>query len=200
MKALRLAPPLPGHGQEPDLVTRLNIRDAEPRQGELRFFAAMRDLIRVEGAGRGVLVVCIGTPLNAGDSLGPMTGTFLERSLSPWRNGARPFEVMGTLIDPIHATNLADRAPAFERPDRLVIAVDASVGTPGEITVKRGPLRPGAGVGRELPPVGDVQILCSISPLMMGFWCANMGDVLQMSELVSRTLLRASLSARQAAV
>ena len=42
----------------------------------------------------------------------------------------------------------------------LVIAIDASLGqkTPGYVTIGNGALYPGAGVQKDLPPVGDIHI------------------------------------------
>lgn len=183
----------------PDLMARINTRsqDGESR-AELELFAALRDLLRTRAAGQRLLVVCVGTPLNAGDSLGPMTGTFLERSLQPFRQRLN-VEVVGTLDHPVHATNLAEKGSDFERENTFVLAVDASVGTPGEIQLKWGPLEPGAAMGRELPKVGHAQLLCGIAPVMMGFWCAHMGMVLNMAEMCSRSILRAAISVQQAA-
>lgn len=183
-----------------DLLARIDTRSeaGEPR-ADLALFTALRDLLRHRAAGQRLLVVCVGTPLNAGDSLGPMTGTFLERSLQPFRQRLLPVDVAGTLADPVHATNLAEKGPGFDRDNTFVLAVDASVGTPGEIQLKWGPLQPGAAMGRELPPVGHAQLLCGIAPVMMGFWCAHMGMVLNMAEMCSRSILRAAISVQQAA-
>src|SRR3954466_14015390 len=52
---------------------------------------------------RPVVFVCIGTDRSTGDSLGPLIGTLLvEKNI-------HPFHIYGSLANPIHALNLADR-------------------------------------------------------------------------------------------
>ncbi len=178
------------------LLGQLDLFSQTLQKDELRLSAALRQAMEATGRPSRLLVVCVGTPRNAGDSLGPMAGTLLERRLTGWRAGALPVEVAGTLSDPIHAMNLAERAQGLRRPDTFVLAVDASVGKPGEVLLRSGPLAPGAGLGRDLPPVGDVHLLCGVAPLAMGFWCAHMGHVLGMAEAVGRVVVGAALGIR----
>ena len=87
-----------------------------------------------------------------------------------WSAASRPLQrertirLLGTLDEPVHAGNLArvmatiDHANPQRHP---VLAVDACLGkagSVGQITVNMGPLRPGAGVAKDLPPVGNVHI------------------------------------------
>jgi putative sporulation protein YyaC len=72
-------------------------------------------------------------------------------------------DIMGTLNEPVHATNLKDAIAEIEMLDQrpLVIAVDACLGRSenvGYINVCRGPLKPGTGVNKVLPEVGDMHI------------------------------------------
>lgn len=110
----------------------------------------------VQGADA-LLLLCIGTDRSIGDSLGPLVGSFLEES------GPHPFRVLGTLDRPVHAGNLTETVGEIARSHRrpAVVAVDACLGraeSVGHITVAPGPLRPGAGVNKDLPGVGDVHI------------------------------------------
>ncbi|MBT9153788.1 MAG: hypothetical protein DDT39_00445 [Firmicutes bacterium] len=71
--------------------------------------------------------------------------------------------VYGTLEQPVHATNLHEvTAPlSAKHHNSFVLAVDACLGKSeniGVITVGHGSLRPGAGVNKELPAVGDAYI------------------------------------------
>lgn len=105
----------------------------------------------------GLVVVCVGTDRSTGDALGPLTGDRLQ-TLIP---GSAM--IFGTLEDPVHAGNLGDclEAVKLRYPDRVVVAVDACLGSlenVGTICVGLGPLRPGAGVNKTLPPVGDLHI------------------------------------------
>ncbi len=101
-----------------------------------------------------LVLLCIGTDRSTGDALGPLIGSKLEESLP------QGVFVHGTLDYPVHATNLVETMDyirrAYRRP--LIIAVDACLGqadSVGMITIGSGPMRPGAGVNKELPAVGD---------------------------------------------
>lgn len=106
------------------------------------------------GGKRPIVVVAIGTDRSTGDSLGPLTGSKLKE-LAP------ELTIYGTLEEPIHAGNLVQVLQEIEamasRP--LVIAIDACLGQSqnvGCITLAPGPLKPGAGVNKELPSIGDL--------------------------------------------
>jgi len=101
-----------------------------------------------------LVVLCIGTDRSIGDALGPLIGSALQ-------DCPGPVKVLGTLDEPVHAGNLACTVEqvqaAYRRP--FIIAVDACLGreeSVGTLTVGRGTLRPGAGVNKTLPPVGDI--------------------------------------------
>lgn len=101
-----------------------------------------------------IVVLCIGTDRSIGDALGPLIGS----ELSDLLDGAT---VLGTLDEPVHAGNLSstvERVQAtFSRP--FIIAVDACLGrqeSVGTLTVGEGSLKPGAGVNKALPAVGDI--------------------------------------------
>lgn len=104
-----------------------------------------------------IVLVCIGTDRSTGDALGPLIGSHLmEHAVSGCT-------VLGTLDNPVHATNLADTmlwvSEQFENP--LVLAVDACLGrveSVGLLTVGAGSLKPGAAVNKTLPEVGQVYI------------------------------------------
>ena len=71
--------------------------------------------------------------------------------------------VCGTLDEPLHARNLPVRVMAAKRnyPNVLEIAIDASLGTPGEIgmiKLRQGPILPGKAVAHRLPPVGHYSL------------------------------------------
>lgn len=104
-----------------------------------------------------LVILCIGTDRSTGDALGPLIGSKLEETRL-----AGVF-VHGTLDYPVHATNLAETMDhirrAYQHP--LVIAVDACLGQAdsiGMITIGCGPMRPGAGVNKDLPQVGDLYL------------------------------------------
>ena len=112
-------------------------------------------LVRTAGANLdAVVVLCIGTDRSTGDAFGPLVGS---RLVSRGLPGA---VVRGTVERPVHAGNLASTLVDVHSMYRrsFVIAVDASLGPPetvGTVTVGPGPLRPGAGVHKALPIVGN---------------------------------------------
>lgn len=103
------------------------------------------------------IILCIGSDRSTGDSLGPLVGYKLEKYRIPG------VHVYGTLNVPVHAANLSEKLEqimsSYKNP--FVIAIDASLGTKehiGYITLGNGPLRPGLGVNKTLPTVGDIHI------------------------------------------
>jgi len=106
---------------------------------------------------RPIVVMCIGTDRSTGDSLGPLVGDMLSKWKLPG------VQVLGTLDEPVHAKNLEEVLikTAHQFPRAYIVAIDASLGIlkhVGSISVGRGPIRPGAGLKKELPPVGDMHI------------------------------------------
>ncbi|WP_372632167.1 spore protease YyaC [Cohnella sp.] len=141
---------------------------------------------------RRIVVVCIGTDRCTGDSLGPLTGTLLGKYRSP------EFDIFGTLENPVHAMNLADTMDRlyvrFEDP--FVIGVDACLGQAssiGAVVIGDGPLRPGAGVNKQLPPVGDIHVsgIVNIGGLLgyQALQSTRLHLVMNMAGLISRSLL-----------
>ena len=112
---------------------------------------------KIEHPWKEIVFVCIGSDRINGDSLGPFIGHQLERF--HWDS----VYVYGTLHAPIHALNLEDSVRELKdrHPSAIFIAVDASLGAKkhiGFITVGNGSIYPGAGVDKELLPVGDIFI------------------------------------------
>ena len=105
-----------------------------------------------------IVLLCIGTDKCVGDSLGPLIGNSLEKLLSSTK-----VKIFGTLANPVHACNLESTVKyIYDSTDEpFIIAIDASLGIAEHIgfaTVKNGPLKPGTGVKKHLPEVGDVCI------------------------------------------
>ena len=106
-----------------------------------------------------LLIVCIGTDRSTGDCLGPLIGYKLSTVLKLYPK----VHVMGTLDDPVHAKNLKDKIvhiySNYSKP--FIVAIDACLGKlerVGYINVSQGALKPGAGVNKELPEIGDIHI------------------------------------------
>ncbi len=130
----------------------------------------------------------VGATSSTGDSLGPFTGWFLKRK------GFRG-EHVGDLENPVHATNLRERlSEAWTRAlrrERLpyIIAVDAAVGRPGRITLNRGPLTPGAAMGKVLPQVGHVHIMGGMANFPFMIWFADLDQTVGMAEVIADGLM-----------
>lgn len=104
-----------------------------------------------------IVIVCVGTDRSTGDCLGPLVGTSLSK-LSDSN-----FHVYGTIEEPVHAMNLSKTLNIIQRKynNPYIIGVDACLGqssSVGCIQVNSGPLRPGSGVGKELPAVGNIHL------------------------------------------
>lgn len=105
------------------------------------------------------VILCIGSDLAVGDSLGPVTGTLIKKKL----NGT-PAYVYGTLRNPVTAKEVKYVNDFLRKTHPLskIIAVDAAVGEDadvGLIKITTGALRPGAGANKRLGRVGDVSIM-----------------------------------------
>lgn len=143
---------------------------------------------------RRIVVVCVGTDRSTGDALGPLVGTSLFRESSPH------FDLYGTLDEPVHAMNLNETLHKITRSSRppYVIAVDACLGqvsSVGCIQLGAGPVRPGAGVNKELPPVGDIHItgIVNVGGFMEYFVLQNtrLNLVMKMADMIALTLRKA---------
>ena len=110
-----------------------------------------------------LVFICIGTPLVSGDSLGPAIGERLQGY------SMNQVAIYGTKEEPIHALNLTERFETIKKkhPDAFYVAIDASFGTRihlGNICIHKGPVFPGLGVKKDLPPVGDMSITAIVCP------------------------------------
>jgi len=171
----------------------LKIAHTDPA-AELRVASRLYEHIAILPADRPIVIVCLGTDRSTGDSLGPIAGSILRRNWSP------AFELFGTLEEPVHAMNLSDTLKLIQLKYRrpFVIGVDACLGkadSVGNVLIGEGPLRPGAGVNKQLPPVGDIHIsgVVNIGGFMEYFVLQNtrLHLVMRMAELVAEGLLEA---------
>ncbi len=138
-----------------------------------------------------VVALCIGTDRSTGDALGPLVGSRLEK-LYP-----TGLQIYGTIDEPVHAVNLKDTIEKIEKnhPQALIIAIDACLGqfsSVGNITIAHGPLKPGAGVKKELPEVGNFHItgIVNIGGFMEYFVLQNtrLSIVMKMAETIAYSL------------
>lgn len=120
---------------------------------------SLLDILKVQvPMSKSLIFLCIGSDRATGDCLGPIIGYKLSK-----RKKYHNYYVYGTLEEPVHAKNLKDTIDMINQTheDAFIIAIDASLGKSnhiGYITLGEGPLKPGAGVDKELPEVGDIFI------------------------------------------
>lgn len=134
---------------------RVSVQDSAAAQRIASFLARLLQEID-PGQSRPLVLVAVGTDRLTGDSLGPLVGS-RARELAPG------LPIYGTLEEPVHAINLADKMQEINQTYRepLVVAVDACLGQAqnvGTVSIGRGALYPGTGVHKDLPPVGEVFI------------------------------------------
>lgn len=106
-----------------------------------------------------IVFVCIGTDRSTGDSLGPLVGTLLKEK----KTSTSTFNIYGTLDEPIHAMNLSEKLADIRRlhSNPFIIGIDACLGkvrSVGIVQIGEGPVKPGAGVNKDLPAVGNAHI------------------------------------------
>ncbi|WP_099192004.1 spore protease YyaC [Tepidibacter mesophilus] len=138
-----------------------------------------------------IIILCIGTDRCTGDSLGPLIGYKLQNKINKYKE----IYIHGTLEEPVHAKNLDDTIEYinknYENP--FIIAIDACLGASdriGCIKVSNGALRPGAGVNKKLPSVGDINILgiVNVAGFMefMVLQNTRLQLIMKMSDFISR--------------
>lgn len=122
------------------------------------FSKTLSELLHVRKKDTTKLVfLCIGSDRATGDSLGPIIGYKLSKM--NYKNCI----IYGTLDHPVHANNLEQTIEMIQQKHKhsFIIAIDASLGIKshiGYITLGEGALKPGSGVEKILPPVGDIHI------------------------------------------
>lgn len=132
--------------------------DSKDRFSTFEFSKLLSELITARTYEQKTLIfLCIGSDRATGDCLGPIIGYKLGKIQR------KNTVIYGTLENPIHAKNLTDTIDKIysNHTNPFIVAIDASLGKSshvGYITLGKGKLRPGAGVNKDLPEVGDIFI------------------------------------------
>ncbi len=105
---------------------------------------------------RDIVILCIGTDRATGDCLGPLVGEHLQQALPN-------LPVYGNLESPVHALNLESTIEDIyhKHNNPYIIAIDASLGLREQIgyaALHQAPLKPGKGVNKKLPAIGNLSI------------------------------------------
>lgn len=179
---------LPPEATPPLSFTPVLLSKEESRVAEL-VAEHLSECIRSIPAERPVVFVCVGTDRSTGDSLGPLVGSRLRRySFSD-------IHLYGTLDQPVHAMNLNETMCSVHRDFKnpFVIGIDACLGQLahiGSIKLSPGPLKPGAGVNKDLPHVGDMHItgIVNVGGFMEYFVLQNtrLSLVMDLAELIAK--------------
>lgn len=144
-----------------------------------------------------IVILCIGTDRATGDCLGPIIGYKLKASY------LKNIPVYGTLSEPIHAKNIEETIYHINNHHKnpFIIAIDACLGKTnhiGMVILGEGPITPGAGVNKTLPPVGNIYITGIVN--FSGFMDINvllntrLNTVMEMADFIVIGLKRAFLS------
>ncbi len=150
-------------------------------------YLALKKIMPTDGAAP--VILCIGSDLSVGDSLGPVTGTKLKQSLA----GLNCY-VYGTLAKPItaHEVKYMNDFLKFTHPSSPIIAIDAAVGLAGDIgliKVAQKGLKPGSGANKKLDKVGDVSIMGIIAEQSVFnyslFSSTRLNVIYKMSEIIA---------------
>lgn len=138
------------------------------------------------------VIVCIGSDLAVGDSLGPITGSMLKYKTQ----GLRAF-IYGTLASPVTAKEIKYLRAFLKETHKgsQIIAVDAAVGAEGDVGLLKlsdSPLFPGAGANKRLGSIGDISIMGIVAEKSIAnFGLLNttrLNLVYTMSEIISEAI------------
>ena len=135
------------------------------------------------------VVVCIGSDLAIGDSLGPITGSMLQYKTQ----GLNAF-IYGTLTSPVTAKEIRTLRTFLRETHRgeQILAIDAAVGEKGDIGLIKlhdSPLLPGAGANKKLGAIGDASIMAVVAEKSVSNYSllntTRLNLVYTMSEIIS---------------
>lgn len=138
------------------------------------------------------VVVCVGSDLAIGDSLGPIVGSMLRYKTQ----GLNAF-IYGSLSSPVTAKEIKYLRAHLKstHQKRACIVVDAAVGAQGDIgTIKisNTPLYPGAGANKKLGAIGDISIMGIVAEKSIANYAllntTRLNLVYTMSEIIAQAL------------
>lgn len=135
------------------------------------------------------VIVCIGSDLAIGDSLGPITGSMLKYKTQ----GLNAF-LYGTLSAPVTAKEIKYLRTFLKETHKnsQIVAIDAAVGDKGDVGLIRlsnSPLFPGAGANKKLGSMGDISIMGIVAEKSLSNYgllnTTRLNLVYSMSEIIS---------------
>ncbi len=138
------------------------------------------------------VIVCIGSDLAIGDSLGPVCGSMVKYKTQ----GLNVF-LYGTLSAPVTAKDVKYLRAFLKETHRNspVIVVDAAVGESGDIGLIKivdKPLMPGAGANKKLGAIGDFSVMGIVAEKSVKsyalFNATRLNLVYTMSEIIANAI------------
>ena len=135
------------------------------------------------------VIVCIGSDLAIGDSLGPIVGSMLK-----FKTQGLGVFLYGTLAAPITAKEIRYMRTFLQETHKgnPIIAIDAAVGDAGDIGLIKlndAPLMPGAGANKQLGSLGNMSIMGIVAEKSIGNYgllnTTRLNLVYTMSEIIS---------------
>lgn len=143
-----------------------------------------------------IYVIGIGSNQISGDSLGPFVGTLLNEKFPDH------LTVLGNLQFPLDALTLEKEYGSISLPNNsFIIAIDSVLGSRkivNSIVIRKGALRPGEGLGKMLPAIGDCSIMGVIqendSSLHSSLFHTNLHLIYTMTTTIAKGI---SLAVRQ---
>lgn len=147
------------------------------------------------------VIICIGSDLAIGDSLGPVCGTMLQS-----KNSSSGVFIYGTLTKPVTAKEVKYLNTFLKdtHPNSKIIAVDAAVGAAGDIgliKINNKGLKPGLGANKRLPAVGDISIMGIVAEKSLFNYSllnlTRLNLVYKMADIISDSLSTFLISAQK---
>ena len=152
----------------------------------------VNDIVReyLDSEKQDIVIVCVGSDKCIYDSLGPIVGTEISKENN--------VIIYGTLENPVHALNLASTVQSinFFHKDAFIIGIDTCLtdfeDNVGDILFREYSLRPGRGVNKDLPHVGDVSVIgITKNVLSMKHQDVSLFFVMNMAKEISDIILSA---------
>lgn len=178
-------------GLDPDNVNAPSLKVPHTDKNVVEILTAkLQSIFKAVPPHRPIVFVCVGTDRSTGDSLGPLVGSYLQK------NRLHNSPTFGTIDHPVHAMNLTETLNEIQRQfhNPFIVAVDACLGqltSVGCIQIGYGPVKPGAGVNKDLPPVGDIHVtgIVNVGGFMEYFVLQNtrLSLVMNMAEIISES-------------
>ena len=135
------------------------------------------------------VIVCVGSDLAIGDSLGPIVGSMLKFKTQ----GLNVF-LYGTLATPVTAKEIKYIRSFLKETHKgsQVVVVDAAVGSEGDvglIKINDTPMKPGAGANKQLGALGDLSVMGVVAEKSVSNYgllnTTRLNLVYSMAELIS---------------